>query len=201
MEVARVEAERVVEEMEAEVMAAVEAVAAREGAARVAEEMEAAATVGAARVEVAMEVAATAVAETAGGAKGVGAMGAGTAEAATAVGATATRTWKRCAPRQGSRCDSRRAGRWSHTSRRSGCNQTKTDRPWRVPPLSSGRPAGRFDRQRLRSGSRTARKWRSCSRPQICPPRSGSDRGDPSSSRAGCRFERGSRAKLGRPGS
>ena len=65
-----------------------------------------------ARVEVAMEGVAMAVAETAGGAKGVGAMGAGTAEAATAVGATATRTWKRCAPRQGSRCDSFRAERW-----------------------------------------------------------------------------------------
>ena len=132
------------------------------------------------------------------GAKGAGGTaGAETAGAARAEGATATRTWKRCAPRQGSRCDSRRAGRWSHTSRRSGCNQMKTGRPWRAPPQSSGRPAGRFDRQRLRSGSRTARKWRSCSRPQTCPPRSGSDRGDPSSSRAGCRFERGSRATLG----
>ena len=165
-------------------------------------------TVGVATGEVAREevgmaaeaaaAAARVAAETGEGAKGAGGTAGGErAGAATAAGATATRTWKRCAPRQGSRCDSRRAGRWSHTSRQSGCNQMKTGRPWRAPPQSSGRPAGRFDRQRLHSGSRTARKWRSCSRPQTCPPRSGSDRGDPSSSRAGCRFERGSRATLG----
>ena len=59
-------------------------------------------------VEAATAVAETAVVETAG----VEMVEAETAGAATAVGATATRTWKRCAPRQGSRCDSCRAGRW-----------------------------------------------------------------------------------------
>ena len=188
-----------------------------------------------AAMEVEVRVEEDSAAATAEGAAGAAAKGAGgtagaeTAGAATAAGATATRTWKRCAPRQGSRCDSCRARRWSHTSRRSGCNQMQKGRPLRAPQTSSLRllcrhhsrlrrhhprfrrlrqltaasraAAERAERAAGYGGSRIVWKCLSRSRPQTCRPRSGSDRGDPSSSRAGCRFERGSRATSGCSGS